>query len=709
MTISHLTWPASRLSEAVTTLAHQAGLVAHFDTLPQLPQNLHLGREQQGQWITLIARKLGLEAQAVEASHHDVLNMIRQAGPALVRLQGQDEDEAQFLVLLKGRWLWITVIGPNLSKHRVRPEVIRTALTHSLEVPLVEPINVLLEEVGVPEQRQAQARQTILGEQLGAARIRDCWLIRPSPATNFWTQMYQARLPHQILALVGVYVGQQLLVLGSWWLILRETLRGYFETTWLEAWILLLLTLLPLQIWYTWIQNQVTIGLGSLLKQRLLFGALRLDPETMRHEGVGHLLGRVMEVEAVELLALEGGLVSLIAFVQLLTAAVMLSFGVGGWLHALLLLTWVSFILLLAWRYFKQSQLWVNNYRRMTNDLVERMVGHRTRLAQEDFVHWHDEEDQLLAHYLTLSERLDGIRLQLEAFSNRGWLVWGLAGITPAIFVRPVSTISLALTFGGIIVAFGAFNRLLNGLTSIIGMMDAWEQFLPLFQAAEVDSLKSERFLAANLSSDNIDRMPLILARDLTFRYHKDRFPVLQGCSLQINLGDRILLEGPSGGGKSTLAALLAGLRRPDSGLLLLHGIDIQTIGAETWRQRVVAAPQFHENHIFTETLAFNLLMGRQWPASAEDIEEAETICHELGLGELLDTMPAGIQQMVGESGWQLSHGERSRVFIARALLQKADLIILDESFAALDPNNLQRALQCVLKRAPTLCVIAHP
>ncbi len=71
--------------------------------------------------------------------------------------------------------------------------------------------------------------------------------------------------------------------------------------------------------------------------------------------------------------------------------------------------------------------------------------------------------------------------------------------------------------------------------------------------------------------------------------------------------------------------------------------------------------------------------------------------------------MPAGFQQMIGESGWQLSHGEQSRLFIARALLQHADMMILDESFAALDPENLQRALQCVLNRAATVIVIAHP
>jgi ABC-type transport system involved in cytochrome bd biosynthesis fused ATPase/permease subunit len=71
--------------------------------------------------------------------------------------------------------------------------------------------------------------------------------------------------------------------------------------------------------------------------------------------------------------------------------------------------------------------------------------------------------------------------------------------------------------------------------------------------------------------------------------------------------------------------------------------------------------------------------------------------------------MPAGLQQMVGETGWQLSHGERSRLYIARALLQRADLLILDESFAALDPQTFEQTLAFVLERAPTVLVIAHP
>jgi len=87
----------------------------------------------------------------------------------------------------------------------------------------------------------------------------------------------------------------------------------------------------------------------------------------------------------------------------------------------------------------------------------------------------------------------------------------------------------------------------------------------------------------------------------------------------------------------------------------------------------------------------------------------SEKVCREIGLGELLDRMPWRMFQMVGDTGWQLSHGERSRLFVARALLQKPDLLILDESFAALDPDNFSRTLDTVERRAAAVLVIAHP
>ena len=71
--------------------------------------------------------------------------------------------------------------------------------------------------------------------------------------------------------------------------------------------------------------------------------------------------------------------------------------------------------------------------------------------------------------------------------------------------------------------------------------------------------------------------------------------------------------------------------------------------------------------------------------------------------------MPARLLQIVGDTGWRLSHGEQSRLYIARALLQGANVIVLDESFASLDPETLRQALRCVLVRATTLLVVAHP
>ena len=126
------------------------------------------------------------------------------------------------------------------------------------------------------------------------------------------------------------------------------------------------------------------------------------------------------------------------------------------------------------------------------------------------------------------------------------------------------------------------------------------------------------------------------------------------------------------------------------------------------WRRVVASAPQFHENHVLCGPFAFNLLMGRRGQLGDADLQEAEEVCRELGLGDLLERMPGGLMQMVGETGWQLSHGERSRLFMARALLQNADAIVLDESFAALDPANLRLALRCVSKRARAALVIAH-
>jgi ATP-binding cassette subfamily B protein len=300
----------------------------------------------------------------------------------------------------------------------------------------------------------------------------------------------------------------------------------------------------------------------------------------------------------------------------------------------------------------------------------------------------------------------------LLALIPRGWLLIGVATLAPPFVSATGASTGLAIALGGMLLAYRALRSLSRGLWQLVGARTAWNQVGPIFHSASPPAVRTRPAAAANIpasAGDGGERRTVLEANNIVFQFPGRPEPVLRGCNLRIVTGDRLLVEGESGGGKSTLASLLTGLRSQGSGLLLVSGLDRETLGSDGWRRRVTAAPQFHENHVLTGTFAFNLLMGRRWPPSPADIEEAETLCRELGLGELLGRMPAGLQQTIGETGWQLSHGERSRLFIARTLLQGADLIILDESFAALDPENLRRAMNCVLKRAPSVLVIAHP
>ncbi len=698
--LNNLAWPASQLGEAINALARKSGLATDAAELPN-PSN----RSQQfGQWIEAAAEKLGLEAEEVGALYGEVERMILTAGPALLRLP----DESKFLAVLGGKRGKVALLAPDLSVRRIPMEAVRSLLCREHEAPLIGEVDELLLQAGVSRSRLARARAAILRQRLSGVWINDCWLLRMTPGTGFVKQLRQARLPRLLGALAGTYAFQFALGLLGWWVLGRGLLGGQLDRGWLLAWALLLLTAVPFRLLAVWAQGRFAIGAGSLLKQRLLFGALRLKPEEVRNEGAGQMLGRVIESNAVESLTLSGGFLGVVAVIELIAAAMVLSVGAGGWLHVLLLVGWVGLAVVLGWIHFRRRRDWTTARLDMTNDLIERMVGHRTRLAQEAPARWHDGEDQAVEHYLSQSATMDRAAVMQSAVA-RGWLFVALLGLSPAFVSAAVAPAALAVSLGGMLLAYRALAKLAASLSSLLSAGIAWRQVAPLIEAAgrceEAGSLLAEVGSESQAASGGA----VVEAHDLTFRYRERGEPVLRGCSLRIEAGDKLLLEGSSGGGKSTLASMLTGLRAPESGLLLAGGLDYQTLGASGWRRRVVSAPQFHENHVFTGTFAFNLLMGRNWPPRADDFVEAEKVCRQLGLGEVLDRMPAGLMQMVGETGWQLSHGERSRLFLARALLQESELVILDESFAALDPETLSQCLKTALDRAKTLLVIAHP
>jgi len=714
--LTQYAWSAAQLTQAMSFLAHQAGFRSQATlkktTGYQGPNDDNLINS----WMKVNAKQIGIESQAVELSYVELASKLSKIAPALIRLPMTTDNLPQFLAILKGTSRWITLITPQLEKRkkyaiqRIPIKQLRDILTVHLEAPLAPLIDTLLTEAGINEQRRANAKSAILREQLRGNNLTGFWILRLSPGDHFFKQLRHASIPQQILTILGTNLLSQLIMLLSWWVIGQSTLTGHFEWVWVSAWFLLLFTAIPFQLITIRSESLLSLTLGRLFKQRLLYGMLQLQPEEIRTQGAGQFLGLVMETASLESLALAGGLTALIAIFQLLLVMGILAMGAAGWLHIILLLGWLLMTAGLCWYYYQRFSQWITVYRKMTNDLVERMVGHRTRLAQENSTHWHEEEDQRLAEYYQISQQMDQINLLIRGIVGRGWLTVGFAGLAYTLIIAPTNTAQIAVSIGGILLVSQYLNQLVMGISSIISVIITWQQVGPLFQAASRDQpVATDAYISPITLSQQQKQQPVLTAHDITFRYQPEAAPILQNCDLIIQPKERILLEGPSGGGKSTLAALISGLRQPQTGQIQLWGIEQQQLGMETWHKKIVAAPQFHENHVFTETFSFNLLMGRRWPPHASDLAEAEAICRELGLSELLQRMPAGFQQMIGESGWQLSHGERSRLYIARALLQQADIIILDESFAALDPENLKYALQCVLKRASTLIVIAHP
>ena len=704
-----LAWPASRLGEAVETLARHSGLASGAEAV-ELPEGPRGADARLDAWVGAVAEMSGFEAEPVEAPLSEIDQLIGGGAPALLRLTEIDpKAEPLFLALLGNRSGTATIVGSDLARHKVSTGTVRGALCRKVEAYLTPGIDALLERAGVPRRRLEHARRTILQDRLAAARLGGSYLLRLPPGASFWRQLKQARLPRQLGGFLGGHLVQYLVMMLAWWVLGRSALQGNLDHGWMVAWALLLITVIPFQLLVMWSQGRLAISVGGLLKQRLLSGALRLDPEEIRHQGAGQLLGRVMESGAVESLALSAGLLGLLSLVEVALAMSVLMLGAGGGLHVALLAGALVGTLALGWLMYRRTGAWTRARLEMTHDLVERMVGHRTRLVQERRERWHEGEDQALERYMELSTRLDHTSVWLGGVVQRGWMILGVLGLAPAFVTGEGSATTLAVGLGGVLLASRALSKLVGSMSSVTGVAIAWRQVAPLYHAAARHRRRGTSAAALAAVHARPEGQPVVEAQDLVFRYRDRGAAVLRGCSLNIRARDRLLLEGPSGGGKSTLASVLTGIRDPESGLLLASGLDMQTLGLEGWRRAVVAAPQFHENHVLTGTFAFNLLMGRRWPATEEDMAEAEGICRELGLGRLLDRMPAGLQQVVGDTGWRLSHGERSRLFIARALLQGADLVVLDESFAALDPESLDLALRCVLERGPALLVIAHP
>lgn len=706
-----MAWPVARLPEAIEVLAGRAGLRPdQARTSAPAPEVEQTGHGEFESWLEWLCARVGIEMESVESTVADYAEVLHNAGPALLRYR--QSCESSILLLLKATVRHVWLIGPDLKVRRYPLSFMRNTLCAEVENPVRADVEALVRQANIPSKNRAEVTRFLVQERVAGTRVEGCWTLRMPPTQSFWSQLLWVRMPRRTSTMLAVFGALYLIEILGWTVIGQGALDGRFDYGWLVAWILLLLLLVPIQLIGTWLQGLFAIDFGVLLKQRLLSGALQMNMDEVRRKGVGQLLGQVMESQALESLALNGGFSVMVAAIELSIAAWVLARGAGGLWHVLVLVVWVAGTLAACWLYFHRLRRWTHARIHLTHELIEQMVGHRTRLAQEAPEARHVHDDQSVERFFHLSVDFDKALVPLSWGISRGWLIIGMLGLVPTLIWGRVDVMGLAVSLGGLSLAQRAFGEIGSSLASLARAAVAWDIMGPLFTAASQSETGHQpvpsTYRQSNSQGDDGAKRVCIHARDVGYHYGRPDDPVLNGCTLTIYHGDRVLLEGASGGGKSTLAALLVGLRLPNSGLLMLNGLDRATWG-QGWRRLSTAAPQFHENHILTGTVAFNLLMGRQWPPTAADLADAKQVCEELGLGDLLKRMPSGLMQMVGETGWQLSHGERSRLFLARTLLQKAELVVLDESFAALDPETLTQCLQCTLSRASTLIVIAHP
>lgn len=203
-------------------------------------------------------------------------------------------------------------------------------------------------------------------------------------------------------------------------------------------------------------------------------------------------------------------------------------------------------------------------------------------------------------------------------------------------------------------------------------------------------------------SADRTERGAVELDR-VVFGYEPDR-PVLDGMSLRIAPRETVALVGTSGSGKTTVTRLVARFWDVDAGTVRVGGADVRDQTTEDLMAQLALV--FQDVYLFDGTLEDNVRLGRP-DASAAELAEAARLA---GVTEIVERLPAGWATRVGEGGTSLSGGERQRVSIARALLKDADIVLLDEATAALDPENERFFTESmrVLARRSTVLVIAH-
>src|SRR6185312_1404587 len=293
--LARVCWTREHLGAGLAELARRAGLNPG-DLATAWP--VIDDRTNTGPWLEWAAGRLGIEVEPVKFDAATLNRDIARACPAILALH--DGREAVFLLMLGAGRGSLRLIGPDHAIHRCPVTSIAAVARARLEETLTDQIDQLLAAAHVRPGRRERVRTALLNERLAADHVSGCWLLRPSANAPFWFQLRHAGLLRRLGWIVALLVGLYGLEIGGWAVIGGAVLGGRLDLPWLAAWLLLVVSNVPLLLSMRWLNATFALDLGRILKRRLLAGALRMDIDAVRHQGVGQLLGRVMEAQALE-------------------------------------------------------------------------------------------------------------------------------------------------------------------------------------------------------------------------------------------------------------------------------------------------------------------------------------------------------------------------------------------------------------------------
>ncbi len=313
-----------------------------------------------------------------------------------------------------------------------------------------------------------------------------------------------------------------------------------------------------------------------------------------------------------------------------------------------------------------------------------------------------EEVEKMSGQLLEVAEK--GYRLDViqSVFGSVGWAVFQIFQIICLVFTGWLA-IGGKIQVGDITLYQSYFTTIVNQVSSIMTL-------IPII-AKGVESVNSiGEVLLADDVEENEGKRELadvkgeFVFENVHFRYHNSEQDVLNGLDLKVRQGETIALVGESGAGKSTILNLVIGFNMATGGRVLLDGNDMAELDLRSYRRYLAVVPQ--TSILFSGTIRENITYGQENVSE----EELRRIVEAANLADLVDSLPDGLDTVVGEHGGTLSGGQRQRVSIARALIRNPKVIVLDEATSALDSISerlIQEALGNLTKGRTTF-IVAH-